>query len=380
MKVNEIILEANTIIKPKKGKKKTAKKKPNLYKPAVIAKLDLQEVAIKAANNIAKFIKSKCKPWYNQSKQGKIVVYRGVDPGKEAVSSSSLAFIRKTRPDRRPKDTDMPRHKAFNAVIGAAGGIANRSNSLFTTSKYDIAADYGTVFATIPIGDFHYTWSPYWSDWTHDVKKDNIVKLLKEPEVAANIHKVIATLEGQIGAYKEKAKVLAKKAYDNEVKYYVQDIAKEKARYAKLKSKSSYAAQNIKYQIKEDEMELKLLRTPAGMKRFIEKKTKAIIEYNTDSPVRKIRELEGRQKRRPFEDALDPKNYDTADLKEYIYVDRNLGEATFKGNEVMISCDSGLYIKPGFYKKFVLPLLQNKKITTQYSSLPGYGDEEEEDL
>lgn len=98
----------------------------------------------------------------------------------------SPGFVKTVRDARKPKDTDKRRHKMFNALIAAAGGIANRSNSLFCTGSFDDANTYGTVFVVYPVGSFNYTWSPFFQDWTKSLDLGEIEKFVKEVDPAKN--------------------------------------------------------------------------------------------------------------------------------------------------------------------------------------------------
>lgn len=135
---------------------------------------------------IISFIKENCSEWLQKSNG--TVLYRSTrDPGEEL---NPYAKIMKVRTNRRPVDTPDYIHQAFNEAIRLAGGVANRSNSLFTTPDYNNAASYGEysgsehTFIVMPIGEFHYTWSPKFPDWFVDiVQNSELVDYLYEDKV-----------------------------------------------------------------------------------------------------------------------------------------------------------------------------------------------------
>lgn len=111
---------------------------------------------------VANYLKTHCGPWLEHTNNGNDVVYRGT---KIRMDYESVA-LKTVRNDRTPKDSSGFMHNVYNLLISIAGGKANRSNSIFVTSNSHQASIYGTVFTVFPIGQFHYTWSPYTTDWT----------------------------------------------------------------------------------------------------------------------------------------------------------------------------------------------------------------------
>lgn len=106
------------------------------------------------------FAEQHCQPWLRQAGAG--LAFRGVS---ERVHQNRALFTHEVRHDRRPKDSVIQDHELFNGIIRLAGGIANRSNSTFVISNLNTASDYGRPFVVMPVGQFHYSWSPTVSDW-----------------------------------------------------------------------------------------------------------------------------------------------------------------------------------------------------------------------
>jgi hypothetical protein len=125
------------------------------YKPKNV-KLSDSEDSIAA---IRKYIETNCKPWIRES--GGKFVYRGINE----LYAHKPVFTRNIRQNRRPTDSSLELHNLFNTIIGIAGGIANRTNSMFVFGSSFQTENYGHPFYVFPIGEFHYTWSPVWHDW-----------------------------------------------------------------------------------------------------------------------------------------------------------------------------------------------------------------------
>lgn len=154
------------------------------YDPVTVADLDVHKHAIEVAKKIIKYIKTNCKPWLSKTQNGKLIAYRG----SRTLAGSGKAFVKATRTDRKPKDTGLNRHETFNNLIAVAGGTANRSNSLFCTSSPNQAASYGTVYVMFPVGNFKYTWSPKYRDWTNDLEEDEIEEYFLKRTVANSLY------------------------------------------------------------------------------------------------------------------------------------------------------------------------------------------------
>lgn len=127
---------------------------------------------------VANFIRQHCGKWLAEIGRPNYVFYRGAKLA-DPVDTAKVLPIPKNRP---PRDSTPIQNAAFIAMIKAAGGVANRFNSAFVTSKFSSATEYGDVYVFMPIGDFHYTWSTEWADWTRDLKSQDIIRWLK-PEI-----------------------------------------------------------------------------------------------------------------------------------------------------------------------------------------------------
>jgi len=128
---------------------------------------------------LVEFVKANCQPWL-QAVGGR-VFYRGTkktEPFK--LNDDSINDYSKMEMviPRTPRDSSLAATEVFNDAIELAGGIANRTNSRFITSIYNIASSYvGTnseyVYVAMPVGPFNYTWSEELIDWFADAIQMN---------------------------------------------------------------------------------------------------------------------------------------------------------------------------------------------------------------
>lgn len=136
------------------------------YSPSDIFGFKDERIAVarKQAQKLADYLKDNCSPWLQQTNNGDLVVYRGFND--DSRIKKAPAFIKAVRQNRKPRDSYLSDHNYFNEVIRRCGKKANRSNSVFVSGSMQEAEHYGFVYIVIPIGDFNYTWSTKFSDWT----------------------------------------------------------------------------------------------------------------------------------------------------------------------------------------------------------------------
>lgn len=110
-------------------------------------------------NNIVRLITSHCKPFLGQidSQVLEYPLYRGFFTDTNNVEPISL--IPGYRADRKPVDTPEAVHKAINAAFVKQFNYPFR-NGTFASSVLKDARAYGNVSLIMPIGEFHYLWSP----------------------------------------------------------------------------------------------------------------------------------------------------------------------------------------------------------------------------
>jgi len=246
-------------------------------------------------------IKEKCSPWLNATDYGEQTFYRGIQ-----FNPKANVLIRPVRTDRKPLDTEPKFHDIANALIAAAGGTANRSNSIFITSSLGMASSYGMYTVVIlPVGDFNYTWSPQWQDWYGALGlpsfmktaavflKDNIKRkhLSIDPALEYEYQKKVKDAKNQLDSLQDKSDFR---------------WANSLADYKELTSdygKAQYFARHI-----DDRPDISLLTNPS--------------------------------------------NYDSQQVKNIITVDAGLHRASMNGAEVMVRCSEAMHIDRSLWELF----------------------------
>lgn len=128
-------------------------------------------------NEISDFIIKNCQPWIEATNLD-YPIYRGIREVR-GDTSNKVSFVKRVRVNRKPKDSRPALHHAYNILLDHVGSYANRTNSLFVTGSRAAASEFGTVYMVFPIGNFNYTWSPYFTDWTREFRNEQIADLLK---------------------------------------------------------------------------------------------------------------------------------------------------------------------------------------------------------
>lgn len=282
----------------------------NPSQPKKVCEQQFRDWTNVAARRWSKRLLEQCRPWLNETNNGSLIVYRGI---KERFEKSVAK--KRVRKNRRPLDSTIEWHKLFNLLIKEKGLTANRSNSISVVSDQHEASAYGNEYVVIPIGDFYYTWHEDVDDWYvywQDKQKD-LSKFL-----GGNLPR---DLEKQVRHY-------VKRWVDNSDagKWYLNTIQHCHERLKKEKDENERA---------------RLARLSRTAKE----------DYNYLLKKKIDLELKRRQYLRP--------NSRKEVLKGLHGDDGSLPEAIRSGNEIMIKCDYVYYIEPLYYKKLLLPLLQN---------------------
>lgn len=155
------------------------------FDPKPIPKVaDLQQSgnpdAEKIADATVKYVTENCQPWLQSIKPNQ-VVYRGILV-QSNQESEDLVFTRAVRSNRLPRNSSDALHEFYNKIIDMAGGVANRSNSASVAGSKSFAQGFGSLFVVMPVGEFHYTWSPYAEDWYNTFYLDLSLDLLFSQE------------------------------------------------------------------------------------------------------------------------------------------------------------------------------------------------------
>lgn len=176
----------------------------------------------------ADFLRKDAAPWFKAIGNPKKKVYRGTS----SLPTGTEFAVKAIRKDRKPRDVSRKWTQLLNARIAKIGGIANRTNSAFVTSSWHQAAVYGSPFVFVPLGEFHYTWSPEWHDWAGIASFELAwpfslnTKLLpknwlsKEIKVDTGLSQAIAR-KGEIMISAEKAAYINPHVYNHIVEYFL---------------------------------------------------------------------------------------------------------------------------------------------------------------
>lgn len=114
----------------------------NRYKVHDLEKPTDKEVEkVDDVKKLAEKIRANCKTMLTAYQETGKVLYRGVKGGKANVIITGI------RPDRKPVQMNLDKHKALNKYFTSKGLKVNRGNSIFVTAKQTVADDWGDVYA-----------------------------------------------------------------------------------------------------------------------------------------------------------------------------------------------------------------------------------------
>lgn len=123
------------------------------------------------ARAVVRMLHRDCEDWLTEA--GAHPLYRGV---RNPPTQTSPVQIRTVRQDRRPLHAPPGWDEAMRNEIDRRGLVANRHNSMFATTSYEISTAFGTPTIVFPVGRFNYTWSPAAKDpyaWLTRLGRDN---------------------------------------------------------------------------------------------------------------------------------------------------------------------------------------------------------------
>lgn len=127
----------------------------------------IEDLSSLSEKDIVKTLKKDCNDIIKIYKNTKKLIFRG--------EKKEFLFFKKKYPNNRtPRDTNVYFHKIINYVFKKKGFIANRSNSVFTTSQIQIAHSYGNPYIFFPKNGYHYVWGSDVFDLYFDIS--NIIR------------------------------------------------------------------------------------------------------------------------------------------------------------------------------------------------------------
>lgn len=172
--------------------------------------IQMKDISVdKKGKILADFIKKNAQPYLSQINPQSFVLYRGTDFYRAPANPSEFVhFIQPSPTDRKPLDTGLARHRIFNMLIELAGGYADRSNAFFATRRTQQAGQFGSLFVVIPLGNFRYTYSTKWRDWTNYADEAELLRLFNEETNKAIAERAKKDLQKRIAAISEKNKRL----------------------------------------------------------------------------------------------------------------------------------------------------------------------------
>lgn len=112
---------------------------------------------------IKKILRKKCAPVLKHFSSNKSKIEALPLIGKK-VNLKRPIKIRKTRKNRRPKDTPAEIHDFIDDYFENKYGSRFRSEAIFATGSYATAKTYGNVFIILPVGKYEVLWSPMVKD------------------------------------------------------------------------------------------------------------------------------------------------------------------------------------------------------------------------
>jgi hypothetical protein len=133
-----------------------------------------QEINKKSFSNYAKIIQKDCSEYIQAVAAAKKVLFRGTQP--QALS----AYVGQSHKKRKTKDTSSAIQTGVDKVLASKGFTALRHNSIFTSSRVEIASDYGIPYIIFPKNGFSFTWSPKIQDFYHDFIEEHDITTWSE--------------------------------------------------------------------------------------------------------------------------------------------------------------------------------------------------------
>jgi hypothetical protein len=102
---------------------------------------------------VCKFIEENCSTFLKYSKENKKFLYRG---SKDDYKTYSL---NRSRNNRKPIDSSLKAQRECDKSLLSQGFKALRGNSIFCSSDYNHASNYGNVRVIFPVNGFNFSWS-----------------------------------------------------------------------------------------------------------------------------------------------------------------------------------------------------------------------------
>lgn len=92
----------------------------------------------------------------------------------------------KFQPRKQSMNTNPVIHEAANEWFKETFGIAARTDTVFTTTRLEVASDYGSPAYFVPIGKFSFYYSEKIDDMYHYINNRLLVKLITDDKAITN--------------------------------------------------------------------------------------------------------------------------------------------------------------------------------------------------
>ena len=92
----------------------------------------------------------------------------------------------KFQPRKQSMNTNPVIHETANEWFKETFGIAARTNTVFTTTRMEIASDYGSPAYFVPIGKFSFYYSEKIDDMYHYINNRLLVKMISDDKAITN--------------------------------------------------------------------------------------------------------------------------------------------------------------------------------------------------
>ena len=127
-------------------------------------------------NDTIALLRKDCGPFLkdlSKAERGKFV-YRGI---KRALRTDSDTLVEKFKPrkDRWPTDIPQEIHEYINKELKAKFGWFPRTEGVFASSSFMIAADFGIPMLFFPIGKYKYVFAPKVRDFLTALDSESVV-------------------------------------------------------------------------------------------------------------------------------------------------------------------------------------------------------------
>ena len=106
---------------------------------------------------LIKEIESKCGNYLKAMKQAQMALWRGMSTKDDVIHGRSWV-------NRETLNSDEEQQETFDKILDKLGILAQRGNSIFTTSAKDQAENYGNLHLIFPLNSSKFAWSKKYKD------------------------------------------------------------------------------------------------------------------------------------------------------------------------------------------------------------------------